>query len=229
MEPPELPSSRFNAPFQRLMAEKYPVAITPIFIREDNLQYDKDVIVNLARTINYDIKDDVENAGFKRIDVYGLSTGRFILEISVNKEEFHVGYSSDYYYTARYSEDDGGMLDIDALLTKRNGKIRHPYMPHSSELFQLALEYYAKQGLTINAVAGVWPKRFAQRTNINFKAFKDALARGLPPEEAVFETPQGKIVKKHGFTRCVFADENTQDFKGGLTVTFFRTSNQTSI
>ena len=75
----------------------------------------------------------------------------------------------------------------------------------------------------MNTIPGIWPTSFNHRKNVNFYAFQDALSRGLSPEQAIFETPQGKIMKKFCFTKCVFGKDNSPpDYKNGVEVYFNR-------
>lgn len=216
----DLPPRKINPQIEAWFL-KYSSDSDKVQVPEDDIEYDKKLIINTLRELNYDSKFDLYNTGSREVWFIGRQSKQTLISVAIRSDSFSVAYDANIGFQALYYPQYNGYLEIDAYIQNNQGK-RHPLMPHLSELIPLALEYFAKRGQKVYVIAGIWDK--PSKNNplaTNYQIYHRALADGLSPEEAAFETATGKVVKKCGFTYLRFKSDPYD--RKGICVLFGKT------
>jgi len=100
-------------------------------------------------------------------------------------------------YKAHEHGSDGLLAHLDAHGTLNLYIKRGPETPSGGEMFNEAMAAF---GSNVQAVRGTW--HGGGDLADNFDAFKAAIANGLDPEEAAFQTFTGRMAARHGFVNA---------------------------
>lgn len=104
-----------------------------------------------------------------------------------------------YYYTANRKEDTMDQSSRLVILDEKRQDKRGP-LPHLTELTGLALTHLERD-TPVQKLASDWMDMPTPNTrNVNFNTYQEA-KKSLPPEEAAFQTPSGKVARRYGFTQ----------------------------
>lgn len=82
---------------------------------------------------------------------------------------------------------------------------------HGDEMFASMLEKFRQHGVEVQSIRDVW--RTGGRDSTNGLQYLDAISRGLPPEEAAFETFTGRQAKALGMENAFVPPSETGTFK----------------
>ena len=104
-----------------------------------------------------------------------------------------------YHYTANRTADTMDQSSRLVMLDKNRQDKRGP-LPHLGELTGLALTHLERD-TPVQHLSSDWMNIPTPNTrNVNFNTYQEA-KKSLPPEEAAFQTPSGKVARRYGFTQ----------------------------
>ncbi len=130
-----------------------------------------------------------------------------------------VSLNEAYYFSAGLSSDNVMQIMVRLIRKVGNQRIRSLLMPHYSDLFDIAINYFKGMGRDITGIRGVWsPNLVDGGENTNFAAYQTSLQQGASRKEAALSTPTGKLAKSHGYTHPSFVSKPIAD----VDVIFYR-------
>lgn len=123
-----------------------------------------------------------------------------------------------YWYQATVTKEGELSTNTRLLAVQRSGEtVRHPFLPRFSDLFSLSVNHFEQVGTPITAIVEKWMERVGSVPSVNYETFLAGLANGFSREEAAFQTPNGKLAKRHGFSHVSIVDfSNSSPMKIGL-------------